>query len=570
MSEIKCPKCGEVFSVDASSYAEIVSQVRNSEFEKEVEARQRIMDDQKAQAVELAMTQTRIAMSQSANADRKELEQIIADLKAQVLEFQTRLASEQEKSELARKNAVADAERRRDELEAELKQVRAASEAALKEQRLQLESQANETLAAVKEQIAGQKAQLDAQKRAQDDAVRLAVQQERMAREQVVAAKDAEISQLRQKMELQAESSRTEQQLAVTSAVSKLEQERNQLASQLLLKDSERKQAELEVKAEMNEEISKLNAIIKYREEEIDRLKDMKAQLSTKMVGETLERHCETEFNRIRAAAFPRAYFGKDNEVVGGTKGDFVFRDYTENGLEFISVMFEMKNEEDTTSTKKKNEDFLKKLDEDRRKKNCEYAVLVSLLEPDNEFYNMGIADVSHFYPKMYVIRPQFFIPMLTLLRNAAQNSVEYKTELEQIRQQNIDITNFETSMEDFKKKFGDNYERASRKFGEAIEEIDKAIARLQKVKEDLTSSERQLRLANDKAQALSIRKLTFKNPTMKAKFREARELEEQQRNAAEALPDYVAAGDLDESDEFDGVEVTEATIIDDEQDANE
>lgn len=262
-------------------------------------------------------------------------------------------------------------------------------------------------------------------------------------------------------------------------------------------------------------------AKLRFKDEEIAHYKDFKARLSTKMIGESLEQHCETEFNRIRPTGFQNAYFEKDNDAKTGSKGDYIFRESDTDGVEFISIMFEMKNEADTTSTKKKNEDFLKELDKDRREKNCEYAVLVSLLEPESEYYNSGIIDMSHRYPKMYVIRPQFFIPIITLLRNAALNSLQYKQELAVIRNQNIDISNFEENMNDFKEKFARNYELASKKFKTAIEEIDKTIDHLQKTKEALLSSENNLRLANNKAEDLSIKRLTKNNPTMAAKFAE-------------------------------------------------
>ena len=258
---------------------------------------------------------------------------------------------------------------------------------------------------------------------------------------------------------------------------------------------------------------------IRFKDDEISRLKDYKLKLSTKMVGESLEQHCETEFNRLRATGFQKAYFEKDNDAKSGSKGDFIYRDYDTNGGEFISIMFEMKNETDTTSSKKKNTDFLKELDKDRREKACEYAVLVSLLEPENELYNTGIVDMSHHFEKMYVVRPQFFIPIITLLRNAALNSLEYRNELAMIKAQNIDISNFEAEMNDFKDKFSKNFRLASEKFHKAIEEIDKTIDHLQKTKEALLSSENNLRLANNKAEDLSIKRLTKNNPTMQAKF---------------------------------------------------
>jgi hypothetical protein len=260
---------------------------------------------------------------------------------------------------------------------------------------------------------------------------------------------------------------------------------------------------------------------LKDRDDAIERLRDMKARLSTKMVGETLEQHCETEFNRIRATAFPRAYFEKDNDARSGSKGDFIFRDADEAGTEIVSIMFELKNESDLTATKSKNEDFLKELDKDRNEKGCEYAVMVSLLEPDNEFYNTGIVDMFHRFPKMYIVRPQFFIPIITLLRNAAMNSMKYKTELALVKAQSVDITNFENELETFKSAFARNFDLASQRFQKAIDEIDKSIDHLQKTKEALLGTDRNLRLANDKAQDVTIKKLTKGNPTMAAKFAE-------------------------------------------------
>ena len=262
---------------------------------------------------------------------------------------------------------------------------------------------------------------------------------------------------------------------------------------------------------------------IKFKNDEIERLKDYKLKLSTKMVGESFEQHCEIEFEKLRATGFKAAYFEKDNEVKSGSKGDYIYRDYDSDGNEFISIMFEMKNEADTTSTKKKNTDFLKELDKDRREKKCEYAVLVSMLEPENKLYNNGIVEISHYYEKMYVIRPQFFIPIITVLRNAALNSLEYRKELAVVRAQNIDVANSEAAMNNFKEKFSKNYEQASKKFKIAIDKIDKTIERLQKTKEALLSSENNLRLANNKAEDLTIKKLTRNNPTMKEKFEEAR-----------------------------------------------
>ena len=328
--------------------------------------------------------------------------------------------------------------------------------------------------------------------------------------QQASTAKDSEIQALAAKLA----ATELEKKLAVTAALGVVEKERDELKSNLDRAALEKQLAEKSLR-------DKYETQIKDRDDAIERLRDMKARLSTKMVGETLEQHCETEFNRIRATAFPRAYFEKDNDARSGSKGDYIFRDTDEAGTEIVSIMFEMKNESDGTATKKTNEDFLKELDKDRTEKGCEYAVLVSLLEPDSELYNTGIVDVFHRYPKMYVVRPQFFLPIITLLRNAAMNSLQYKAELALARKQNVDITNFEEKLETFKTGFARNYDLATRHFQKAIDEIDKSIAHLQKTREALVGTENNLRLANDKAQDVTIKKLTRGNPTMAAKFAE-------------------------------------------------
>jgi hypothetical protein len=336
-------------------------------------------------------------------------------------------------------------------------------------------------------------------------ALQLAENDSKLALEAIKASKDAEIARLTFKVRENEQSI----ELAVMHAVKKIEQERDYLKNNLQTAQLERQNAENMLK-------DKYETQIRDRDDAIDRLKDMKAKLSTKMVGETLEQHCETEFNRLRSTAFQSAFFEKDNDARTGSKGDYIFKDHADDGTEIISIMFEMKNEIDTTATKSKNEDFFKELDKDRNEKGCEYAVLVSLLEPDSELYNAGIVDVFHRYPKMYVIRPQFFIPMITLLRNAAKHSLKYKSELALIREQNIDVTNFEKELETFKSAFGKNFELASRKFSTAIDEIDKSINHLQKTKDALLSTDRNLRLANNKAQDVTIKRLTRNNPTMK------------------------------------------------------
>ena len=367
-----------------------------------------------------------------------------------------------------------------------------------------------------------------------------------LAIKNAVGEKDAEIAQLKAQLNANAQNNK----LSVSEAVAVKEKEITALEARLAAYEMEKRLAVSEVVfkterqlAAKNEELIKLTnqiesnekeskireqsikdgyeAKLKIKDEQIDYYKDLKAKQSTKMIGETLEQHCAIEFNRLRATAFRNAYFEKDNDARTGSKGDFIFREFDEEGTEFISIMFEMKNEADETATKHKNEDFLKELDKDRKEKNCEYAVLVSLLEADNELYNGGIVDMSHRYPKMYVVRPQFFIPIITLLRNAAMNSLQYRKELATIKNQNIDISHFEEDMNDFKEKFARNYRLASEKFKKAIEEIDKTIDHLQKTKEALLSSENNLRLANNKAEDLSIKRLTRNNPTMQAKFAE-------------------------------------------------
>jgi hypothetical protein len=345
---------------------------------------------------------------------------------------------------------------------------------------------------------------------------------------QKLAQKETEVAQLKAEktneltqLKAQLDNAEVAKKLAITEAVQKIEKERDNLLNEVKTKELEKQNLESTLVQEYTAKLQSKEEIIKYKEEEIARVKDMKAKLSTKMIGETLEQHCETEFNKLRATAFQNAYFEKDNDARSGSKGDFIYKETDEAGNEIISIMFEMKNEGDETATKKKNEDFFKELDKDRNEKKCEYAVLVTMLEAESEYYNTGIVDVSHKYPKMYVVRPQFFIPIITLLRNAAMNSLKYKAELALVRNQNIDITNFEEKINQFKEGFARNYDLASRKFQTAIDEIDKTIIHLQKTKEALLSSDNNLRLANQKAEDLTIKKLTHGNPTMKAKFDE-------------------------------------------------
>lgn len=382
------------------------------------------------------------------------------------------------------------------------------------------------------------KSRLELADKEKEGAVKLAEANIRNSLQEQLAKKDAELAQLKSQSELalseklnkketeianlkaKIDNIETEKKLAVNEAVQKVEKERDTFASDLKTKELEKQNLENSLKQQFLTELKSKDEIIKYKDDEIAHARDMKLKLSTKMLGETLEQHCETEFNKIRAAAFPKAYFEKDNNSKSGSKGDFIYKESDDAGNEVISIMFEMKNEADTTATKKKNEDFLKELDKDRNEKGCEYAVLVSLLEAESEYYNSGIVDVSHKYKKMYIIRPQFFIPIITLLRNAAMNSLEYKAELNLVKNQNLDITNFEEKMNKFKEGFARNYDLASRKFKEAIDGIDKTIKELEKTKVALLASENNLRLANDKTEDLTIKKLTHNNPTMKEAFK--------------------------------------------------
>ncbi len=375
--------------------------------------------------------------------------------------------------------------------------------------------------------------------REKESAIKLAEATLKNSLQQQLAAKDQELIELKAKNELAlAQNLRTKEaeitqlkatienievakKLAVNEAVQQVQKERDTLLNDLKTKDLEKQNLENNLKQHFSTELQSKDLIIKHKDEEIARVKDMKLKLSTKMLGETLEQHCENEFNKLRATAFQRAYFEKDNDVKSGSKGDFIYRESDESGNEIISIMFEMKNEGDETVTKKKNDDFLKELDKDRIEKKCEYAVLVSLLEADNDYYNTGIVDVSYKYPKMYVVRPQFFIPIISLLRNAGMNTLQYKAELKLAQNQSIDITNFEDKINKFKDGFARNYDLASRKFKDAIDGIDKTIKELQKTKDALLSSENNLRLANEKTEDLTIKKLTYNNPTMKKKFDE-------------------------------------------------
>lgn len=419
MNEIICPNCKKAFKVDEAGFAEILKQVRDHQFEEELEKRLHLAEKEKINAVKLAEANLKNALQE----DLAKKDKQIIELKAK---------SERELSEK-------------------------------------------------------------------------------------LATKEAEIANIKAKLD----NAELQKKISVTEAVRKIEKERDDLANNLKNKETETQLLEKSLNEKFAIAIKAKDDTIKLKEEEIELRKDMKLKLSTKMVGETLEQHCETEFNKLRATAFQNAYFEKDNNSSTGSKGDFIYKENDEHGNEIISIMFEMKNELDQTATKKRNEDFFKELHKDRNEKKCEYAVLVSLLEAESDYYNTGIVDVSHRFTKMYVVRPQFFIPIITLLRNASMNSMQYKAELSLIRNQNIDITNFEDNINKFKEGFAKNYDLASRKFKTAIEEIDKTIDHLHKTKDALLSSENNLRLANNKADEITIKKLTYGNPTMKAKFDE-------------------------------------------------
>lgn len=428
MNEIICPNCKKAFKVDEAGFADILKQVRDHQFEEELNNRLTLAEREKDSAVKLAEANVRNSLQEQLAKKDNELTQLKA-------------------------NSAADLADKLSKKEAELAELK--------------------------------------------------------------SKKEAELAEMKSKIQ----NAEMEKRLSVSEAVKLIEKERDNLANDLKVKETETQLLEKSIKEQFNNTLLVKEETIKMKDDEIARLKDYKQKLSTKMVGETLEQHCENEFNKLRATGFQNAYFEKDNDSSGGNKGDFIYKEQDGSGNEIISIMFEMKNENDETATKKRNEDFFAKLDKDRKEKNCEYAVLVSLLESENEFYNTGIVDVSHKFEKMYVVRPQFFIPIITLLRNAAMNSLKYKAELNLMRNQNVDITNFEEKIDAFRKGFAYNYDLASRKFKTAIDEIDKTISHLQKTKDALLSSENNLRLANNKADDLTIQKLTYGNPTMKAKF---------------------------------------------------
>jgi len=459
MHEIICPHCSKAFKIDEAGYADILKQVRDTDFETQLHERLELAEQDKRNAVELAQAKVAHQLQKVTSAKDSEIQQLQAKLEA---------------GEVSGKLAIAEA------------------------------------LSAVEKQRDALLNDLENARRDQDASSKLAEAKLVAELQKTASTKDAEIQSLKARLD----ASELAQKLAVTEAISVVEKEREALKNGLSRVELEKQLAETALR-------DKYETQLRDRDDAIERLRDMKLKLSTKMIGETLEQHCATEFDRIRATAFPRAYFEKDNDARTGSKGDFVFRDMDDTGAEIVSIMFEMKNENDETATKKRNEDFFKELDKDRTTKGCEYAVLVSLLEPESELYNTGIVDVSHRYPKMYVVRPQFFMPIITLLRNAAMSALKYKTELALVKAQHVDITHFESQLDDFKTAFGRNWRLASDGFEEAIRRIDEAIKDLEKTKEALHKSANNLRLANDKAEDLTVKRLTRGNPTMAAKFAE-------------------------------------------------
>lgn len=477
MNEIICPNCQKAFKVDEAGFADIVKQVRDSKFDEELQNRLNLAEKEKESAIKLVEANLKSSLQIELSNKDKEIalikannEKLLSEQLAEKENMLILLNAKLQNAESEKKHSVAEAiqklEKEKDEKDREIFQLKANSELKLSEK---------------------------------------------------LAEKETLVAEMISKLE----KAEIEKKLLVTEAIQKIEKERDELANNVRLKETEKQLLEKSLSEKFTAELKAKDDIIKHKDEEIALRKDMKLKLSTKMLGETLEQHCEIEFNKLRATAFQKAYFEKDNDSKSGSKGDYIYKENDDLGNEIISIMFEMKNEGDETATKKKNEDFLKELDKDRIEKKCEYAVLVSLLEADNELYNGGIFDVSHKYEKMYIIRPQFFIPIITLLRNAAMNSMKAKAELAIVKSQNIDITNFEENINAFKVGFAKNYDLASRQFKTAIDEIDKTMDHLQKTKDALLSSVNNLRLANNKAEDLTIKKLTRGNPTMTSKFEE-------------------------------------------------
>ncbi|MBI0141635.1 DUF2130 domain-containing protein [Bifidobacterium sp. W8106] len=501
MPEIICPKCGTAFTIDEAGYADILKQVRDKDFDRQLHER---------------LEQTERENSKIRELDKAQAEQTLQKTKsakdAQIQELQAKLESEQAAKELAVSEALRKVEKEKDDLSAKLDKAESEKQQALDLAEANSKSELQKAAADKEAEIVKLQNQLDAFEL-----------QKKQELAQALGPVEKERDDFKGRLERLQLEKESEEKLSKEQLKSQLQAVVADKDSEIAELKSNLDKAELQSKVEAKSLKERYEVQIQDRDEQIERLRDLKAKLSTKMVGETLEQHCQIEFNKLRSTAFPNAYFEKDNDARTGSKGDFIFRDKDDSGTEIVSIMFEMKNEMDTTSTKHKNEDFFKELDKDRREKGCEYAIMVSLLEPDSDLYNTGIVDVSYRYPKMYVVRPQFFIPIITLLRDAAKNSLQYKNELEEVKAQNIDITHFEDELESFKSAFGRNYDIASKKFKTAVEEIDKSINHLNKIKDALLGSENQLRLANNKAQDVTIRRLTRNNETMKAKFDEVK-----------------------------------------------
>lgn len=470
--ELRCPHCNTVFQVDESGYSQIAQQVRNEEFKKELERRVKELEDKQNSQMEVA----KIQQQQIHNTELSQKDALLSEKEMQIQELKAKLDSEETKKQLAISEAIKQKDAVIQKLNSELENKTVEQKLALTEAISQKDSVIQH---------------LNTELESKDAAQKLAISEALQEKEKELSKKDSEIIKLQ----------------------GQLQNEIVSLQGQLKNKENETQLREKALQEKYDEQL-------KMKDEQIAYYKDFKAKQSTKMIGESLEQHCQNSFNNIRMTAFPNAYFEKDNDARYGSKGDFIFKE-SKDGIEFLSIMFECKNEVDETVTKHKNEDFFKELDKDRREKNCEYAVLVSMLEIDNDFYNNGIVDVSYKYPKMYVIRPQFFIPIITLLRNAALNSLQYQQELAIVRSQQLDLNNFEENMQTFKTAFTRNYRIASEKFATAIEEIDKTISHLQKTKDALLSSQNNLRLANNKAEDLSIKKLTKNAPSLQTMFEE-------------------------------------------------
>ena len=553
MKEIRCPKCQSVFQVDEADYASIVSQVKNAEFNDELN--RRLEEVRKQYAAELKADVMKSEQTFGQQLSAKDLEIGEKNTEIERLKAQIDSMAQAKALELAEEMSKKDQEiselKAKIESTAQAKALELAGEMNKKDQEIsELKAKIESTAQAKALELAGEMNKKDQEISELKAKIESTAQAKDLELAGEMNKKNQEISELKAKIESMVQTNALElagelakKDKEISELKSTISQSKDachiavleeQQKAQDALKEKDNKIVELTgmVNQQKNEAALRENNIketyeiqLKKKQEEVDYYKDLKTRMSTKMVGETLEIHCSTEFNRMRPL-FPNAYFEKDNDASGGSKGDFIFRDY-EDGFEYISIMFEMKNEMDQTATKHKNEDFLKKLDDDRKAKKCEFAVLVSLLEPESELYNTGIVDMSHRYPKMYVIRPQFFLPLITLLVQTSKKSIEYQRQLAIARSQSVDVTNFESRLNDFKEKFANNYRLASEKFKTAIDEIDKSITHLQKIKEALVGSERNLRLANDKADSLTIKKLTYNNPTMKEKFKEARAVEE-------------------------------------------